>query len=369
MKTTLKDGKKKGFYIWFNSKEKQEFFLTPAYKVGDLANDNILDRMNNNEIYKRNDNRILNYKLKNKKAYIQDLFIVLPFIERMGELLICFLNTNFSDFYSAYETFYYRYGFELMYKYNNLDRLKNSYPNEKELFEQFKILHESLKDTLISMQKDFREFVDYIYNLHDNNEDQKYKPESRFLASILKNRSDINKYNKTEVISYKYEDRIKTYEKQSYGWTINSLTHHSSLLYMSNIYTSEYLGDICLTVLSQVVTNNLKIRVCQNCGKYFIPNKAKEIYCDYMNDDGYRCRNVAPGETYKKNLENNRALLEYRRTYNKKFNVVSRAKAEDKQKLRKEFDKWKKLAQAKVKEYKKEKITEDELYNWIKENG
>lgn len=164
-----------------------------------------------------------------------------------------------------------------------------------------------------------------------------------------------------------HEDRIKNFEKQSYAWTLKNLTYNSSLLYMSNMYTSEYLGDICLAILSQVVGNDLKIRVCQNCGKYFIPNKAKEIYCDYMNDNGYRCRNVAAGQTYKKNLENNRALLEYRRTYNKKFNVISRAK-EDKNDLKKEFDKWKKDAQGKVKEYKQGNITEDELYDWIMKN-
>ena len=368
MKNVLKEGKNKGFYIWFNSKEKEEFFLAPVYKVGDLAKDTLLDRVHNNEIYKRNDNRIADYKLKNNKVNIEEFFIVLPYIERMGELLINFLNTNFSDFNSAYETFYYRYGFELMYKYNNVNRLNNSYASEQKLFEQFKVLHESLKETLISIQSDFKEFVDYIYNLNDNNKDIKYKPQIKFLASILKNRNDINKYNNTQAFAYNYEDRIKNYEEETYAWTLKNLTYNSSLLYMSNMYTSEYLGDICLTILSQVVTNNLKIRVCQNCGKYFIPNKAKEIYCDYMNDNGYRCRNVAPGQTYKKNLENNKALLEYRRTYNQKFNVVSRAKEEDKKKLREEFDKWKKLAQAKVKEYKQEKITENELFKWIMEN-
>lgn len=367
MNKVLKDGKSKGFYIWFNSKDKEEFFLAPVYKVGDLANDKLLDRIHNNK-YERNNNRIADYKLKNEKVDMEEFFIILPYVERMGELLINFLNTDFSDFNTTYETFYYRYGFELMYKYDNVGRLDKSYSSEQDLFEQFKILHEHLKNTLISIQNDFKEFVDYIYNLNDNNEDQKYKPQIKFLASILKNRNEINKYNNTQVFSYKYEDRIKNFEKQSYAWTLKNLTYNSSLLYMSNMYTSEYLGDICLAILSQVVGNDLKIRVCQNCGKYFIPNKAKEIYCDYMNDNGYRCRNVAAGQTYKKNLENNRALLEYRRTYNKKFNVISRAKEEDKNDLKKEFDKWKKDAQGKVKEYKQGNITEDELYDWIMKN-
>ena len=368
MNKVLKDGKSKGFYIWFNSKEKEEIFVAPLYKVGDLGNDKLLDRIYNNDKYERNNNKIADYKLNNDKVYMEEFIVVVPYVERMGELLINFLNTDFSNFNTAYETFYYRYGFELMYKYDNISRLDKSYSTEQELFEKFKILHEHLKDTLIAIQNDFKEFVDYIYNLNGNNEDQKYKPQIKFLASILKNRKDINKYNNTEVFSYKYEDRIKDFEERSYSWALSNLTYNSSLLYMSNIYTSEYLGDICLTILSQVVGNDLKIKVCQNCGKYFVPNKAKEIYCDYINEKGYRCRNVAAGQTYKKNLENNPALLEYRRTYNKKFNVISRAKEEDKKQLKQDFDKWKKSAQNKVKEYKQGNITEEELYKWMMEN-
>ncbi len=52
-------------------------------------------------------------------------------------------------------------------------------------------------------------------------------------------------------------------------------------------------------------------------------------------------------ETYKKNLENTPALLLYRRTYQQKVMAVYRNK-ENKQ-LKKDFDNWKKQAQAKNK--------------------
>ncbi len=122
------------------------------------------------------------------------------------------------------------------------------------------------------------------------------------------------------------------------------------------------------TILSQLIQNNDIIRTCQNCGGYFIPNKLNEIYCDFLHKDGTTCRDKGAGQTYKKNLENNRALLEYRRTYNKKFNVISRAKEENKNQLKQDFDAWKKVAQAKIKDYKQGKVTEDELYNWMMEN-
>lgn len=43
-------------------------------------------------------------------------------------------------------------------------------------------------------------------------------------------------------------------------------------------------------VLSQLIQNNDTIRTCQNCGRYFIPNKLNEIYCDFLNKDGTTCR-------------------------------------------------------------------------------
>ena len=46
--------------------------------------------------------------------------------------------------------------------------------------------------------------------------------------------------------------------------------------------------------------------------------------------------------------------------------IVSRNK--DNKQLKKDFDKWKKEAQEKIKLFKKGKLDEDTLYNWMIEN-
>ena len=69
---------------------------------------------------------------------------------------------------------------------------------------------------------------------------------------------------------------------------------------------------------------------------------------------------------YKQNLENTPALLEYRRSYNRKSNEVSRDK--ENVKLKEDFKAWRKRAQEKIKEYKQNKITEEELEKWLDEN-
>lgn len=358
-----------GFYIWFNSEKKEEYILTPKFLLGDLADVKESDMLNLRFVTKRNTNSIADYKFKNEEILKYPFIKLTPFIEKLGLMLVQFLNTDFSNFVDTYDNFYYMYGIELLNIYSKSFKLKNEYSTEKLLYEALEQFHILVKKDIIAIQKDFREAVDFLYNLNGNNKYKNYSVQSKFIASIIKEKTNLYKYTKnTEVINYTYLDKAEDFKNISFDDVLDDLAFDTSLLKVSNIYTSNELGDILFIILSQLIQNNDIIRTCQNCREYFIPNKLNEIYCDFLHKDGTTCRDKGAGQTYKKNLENNRALLEYRRTYNKKFNVISRAKEENKTQLRKDFDKWKKLAQGKVKEYKQGKITEDELFNWITEN-
>ena len=84
-------------------------------------------------------------------------------------------------------------------------------------------------------------------------------------------------------------------------------------------------------ILHEVVSNSLIIKKCQICGKYFIPNKSNEIYCEFLNEENNTiCRNVG-------------AFQVYRRIYNRKSNEVSRDK--ENVKLKEDFKEWRKGAQ------------------------
>lgn len=189
----------------------------------------------------------------------------------------------------------------------------------------------------------------------------------KFIASILKNKYNISKYiNNTEIIHYTYNDKMKDYENMSFDDIITNLSYDTVLLKVSDVYTSKFLGDIAFVILNQIIQNDLIIKTCQHCGRYFIPNKSNEIYCDRVYEDGRTCRELGALKTYKENLETNPGLLEYRRIYNKKSNRISRNK-EDKS-LKKEFNIWKKNAQNEIKKFKKGGITEKELYEWMMKN-
>lgn len=192
---------------------------------------------------------------------------------------------------------------------------------------------------------------------------------SEFIANIIKHESAVYRYSsKIELFLDSYANKDNDYHEESYKSLVEKLENETLSIKKHNIYTSEKLSNILYVVLEQIIqAPNLPIKQCQNCGKYFIPSSRQdEVYCEFPDEKGKTCKEKGALETYKKNLENVPALLEYRRSYQKKIMIVSRNK-ENKQ-LKKDFDKWKKEAQAKIKLFKQGKLEEEKLYNWMLEN-
>ncbi|MBS1340735.1 MAG: hypothetical protein HP028_06145 [Clostridia bacterium] len=146
------------------------------------------------------------------------------------------------------------------------------------------------------IQKDFKDAINFLYNLNGNDEYKNNTTQSKFIASIIKRKTNLYKYiNNTNIINYTYSDKAEDYKNSSFDTVLSDLSYDISMLKVSNIYTSNELGDILFIVLSQLIQNNDTIRTCQNCGRYFIPNKLNEIYCDFLNKDGTTCRDKGAG--------------------------------------------------------------------------
>lgn len=353
-----------GFYIWFNSEKKEEYILTPNFLLGDIEKVYKEDFLKLKFISRMTTNSIADYKLKNEEVTKWPFIRFTPYVEKLGLMLVRFLNTDFSDFINSYDNFYYAYGIELLEQYSKSFKFKDKYANEKFLLDDFKDFHKHIQNDVSVIQKDFKEAINFLYNLNGNDEYKSNTTQAKFIASIIKQKTNLYKYiNNTNIINYTYSDKTEDYKNSSFDTVLADLSYDISMLKVSNIYTSNELGDILFIILSQLIQNNDTIRTCQNCGRYFIPNKSNEIYCDFLHKDGTTCRDKGAGQTYKKNLQNIPGLLEYRRTYNKKFNAISRNR-EDK-KLKENFDKWKKSAQAEIKKFKQNIITDEELYNWM----
>ena len=230
-------------------------------------------------------------------------------------------------------------------------------------------VYEDSSYELLEMQENFRKCVDQIYNLNGEKGLEEVSANSKFIANIIKHKSDVYRYsNKIEVILDSYSSKDEDFHNINYKDLVEKLENNELSIKKHNVYTSEKLSNILYVILEQVVqVPNLPIKQCKNCGKYFIPSSRQdEVYCEFSDEKGKTCKEKGALETYKRNLESIPALLEYRRSYQKKIMIVSRNK--DNKQLNKDFDNWKKDAQSKIKLFKQGKLDEDTLYKWMIEN-
>ena len=347
-----------GFYIWFDKDKKEEYYGTSLYL---------------NNVDQKIDYEKRQIKLVLKKTKFDGLkypgLLYFPYTESFGMMLMRFLNADFSSFEKSYKTFFYAYGFELLKEYVPYKELEETYKTEKKMLEVMKKVYEDSKYELYEMQENFRQCVNQVYNLNGEKGFEEASANSKFIANIIKHKSDVYRYSsKIEVILDSYSSKDDDYSSVSYENIVNKLENGELSIKKHNVYTSERLSNILYVILEQIVqVPNLPIKQCQNCGKYFIPSSRQdEVYCEFPDEKGKTCKEKGAIQTYKKNLESIPALLEYRRSYQKKIMIVSRNK--ENKELKREFDKWKKEAQEKIRLFKQGKLEEDVLYNWMIEN-
>ena len=358
-----------GFYLWFNFEEKEEYYATPLYLYN--VNRKRIDKNIETRLCLELEKDISKTKLNKKKEIArQPATIYIHYVENLGAILINFLNADFTTYETAYNTFFYAYGYELIKEYVPYQYTKNSeFIDDIEFRKIIKDIYDTSSDRLIEWQENFKKCVDFVYNLNGNEDLKEENKLSKFIAYTIKD-SDFYTYSQgIEVITDNYINIHNRYHYDTLEKLIKEIDNKNQELELHNVYTSNNLTSICFMVLDQIVRHeNLQIKTCLNCGRYFIPTyRQNEIYCDLANvDKSHTCREKGAGEQYRKNLENNKVQALYRRIYQQKFMTAYRNK--ESKAIQKEFEQWKKEAKDKINKIKKGKLTEDEVYKWLVEN-
>ena len=351
-----------GFGIWFNKKEKSEYYVTPLYfhrikKIKYIYN--------NFDTIKLTDNVKRNSIFRNNTDYFN------PYTERYGRFLINFLNADFSSYKTSYNTFFAFYGIELLKEYSKNLLSKYSYTNKEDFYKDLEELFNNCKENIIDLQNQFRECVNYTYKLKDSN-DSEYTCMERFISFVLRN--DLYKYSINTQLFFNnlsgYKIELSRLSNSKPSEIRKKIKNNEISPKTSNIFYSNYLSNIVFLSLYEIATNEyIIIKNCQNCGKYFIPTtKQTEIYCDITYAEKERsCRETGAGETYKKNINEVEGYVIYRRTYQKRLMQIKRNPDPNGKDIER-FNAWKSKAQSKIKNFKKGLLTEDDLTTWMKNN-
>lgn len=353
------------FYIWFNKDKREEYYSTPMFTYKTKTKIDYDNRLMNISF----DKKVKVDKEEQGLKFPGNMYF--PYVERFGMFLLRFLNANLDTFETAYETFFFAYGFELLKEIdeNYTFELIGKYTDNEEYISKMTKIYNDLQYQIQNIQEEMKEFVDYVYNINGKEELKEYTSSQRFAVYLIKNKGQAFSYNKNDnIIRDSYSNKYAEFMGDSEEKLLEKLKENSMLVSMIDTHQSNDLSAICYAVLEELVkTTNNPIKKCQNCGMYFIPNsRLDEIYCDYPKENGKTCREQGAIQAYNERLKQNKALAEYRRLYQLKSMAVGRNK--DNKQMKKDFDKWKKDAKDKVNKLKHGVLTEDEVYEWLTKN-
>ena len=355
------------FYIWFNKEKREEYYSTPLY----LYSVNRKDDFENRLLTLYFDKKEVKERTKEEQGLKYPGNMYFPYVERFGMFLLRFLNANLETYESAYETFFFAYGFEILKDIdeNYTFELKGKYENDEVYLNQMEKIYNDLQYKIQEIQEEMKAFVNYVFNLDEQEELKEYTPSQRFAVYLIKHKGQAYTYNRNDnIIQDSYSNKNLELSHFNDRQLLDSFKNNTMLVSMIDTHQSDDLSAICYAVLEELVkTTNNPIKKCQNCGMYFIPNsRLDEIYCDYPKANDKTCREQGAVQAYNERLKQNKALAEYRRLYQLKSMAVGRNK--DNKQMKKDFDKWKKDAKDRVNKLKHGVLTEDEVYEWLLNN-
>ena len=130
----------------------------------------------------------------------------------------------------------------------------------------------------------------------------------------------------------------------------------------TEVLTSNNIYDILDFQLRACVKQEIKMRRCKNCGRYFaVMRHGATEYCGRVADErGRTCREVGANNTWTRSKRDDEVFKVYRREYKKRF---ARMKAD---KLPPEdFYAWSEKAREEKKKCDLGEISRDKFYAWL----
>ena len=228
------------------------------------------------------------------------------------------------------------------------------------------------------LKKDFIEVIDYIYNVYALEELEGYTTYERYYKFInSKKNNGIEKYARgiridtsidvnlflKNVRQSKNNNDHKGLLDRVFSLLNKEKSDKELLLEIPYFFVGDK-GNILFLILTEVISLNIVIRQCKNCGKYFIPvNRSDELYCSNEYKDGKTCKQVGFWQIKKKKYEEDELARLYRNTYQQKFLRVKRNP--DNKEYAEDFERFKEGVKKMREAVFADEKTEEEFKKWL----
>lgn len=245
-----------------------------------------------------------------------------------------------------------------------------------EVVEIAKKYYDKEKGNLIYYQSLFKKCINFVYKI-DNPFDMKYLTHKQIFFLYNQLYQDTfaefkQDFHSTDLLDYQYNDfplrkeeiglediftLISAIEKiDPTGRKLNSLQQFET----TNLFTSFYI-----TLFNVVAVNKMHIKICGNCGRYFITHKETVTYCDRIIENKLTCKDIGNKEYQKRKLENDTTYEKYRKLGSrKKLRATRNSKIDVYQK---DLEQYRKIGKQMYKDVCSGKISNEEFAKWVDE--
>lgn len=208
--------------------------------------------------------------------------------------------------------------------------------------------------------KRLRDMVDYCYNINNIEKIEKFTPFQRYCIythsrDIDINVNDIIKKIKVSVdLDLNFEMGVgKLKERTIFAIVDREIKNVNKFV----SYSSASIEGYAFISLLNLFNTDMVIKKCKNCGLYFIPYSRKdEVYC-------IDCRDIGASQVWKESLEKYDWKKIHRQIYQSK--QMKARRYPDIDKYKNDFKNFQESYKEKKKEFMDNKITEQELINWL----
>lgn len=292
------------------------------------------------------------------------------FDRNIGHSVLDFMNTNFEQEESFYN-FVFKYCFEdLFYKYTNKLKIDSNKYHDKN--NSLLIKRKDLEDILKNLYQEYasdmnsiKEILEDIIIDTDERIDIDTLSEEELYKAVQNEKEYLEKYTikdenfRLDFLAQEIDDlRLDFVMHEFFPYNVDgTLSDNIPYSFKSN----DYLNIIYISLKQLLYMNNdLSIRKCANCHKYFIPKTMHDTkYCDEIFKDNKTCKEIGRELAYKESLTKEPLLKAYRSRYQ---TLSKQASEREKHEM---YEYFKKEGPVMRKKFINGEITGEEFQNWI----
>lgn len=298
-------------------------------------------------------------------------------IEQQFDLsLFDFISYDFNNL-NDYYLFFINYMDYFIDKFDKEDLNKiqfNKLYKIKDIIELARKYYPQERDNIVRYQKLFKDCINFCYQIDGNINLNNLTLQQRFFLfnQLYKNPfKDIsNKFEMINLLDYTYDsipynsENVEPKDILILSSIIHTMDPEGKGLSCTfrfktnNIFTAFYI-----TLFNTVGMDELYVKICGNCNKYFITPKLNIVYCDREWANNLTCKDVGSKLSQKRKEEKNTVYGRYRTIFSRKRMLMKRNP--DITKYEDDYEKYKNNSKKFQKEIKEGKKTYKDFNKWL----